>query len=103
MNRIQRLLLGGLVIVAVVALGLVALALILPAPAAASPAATDLTWQVIASGGQTVSSPSYTLLSTAGQPVAGPSSSTSYSLLSGYWQTFQAAVREIFLPIQLAD
>lgn len=103
MNRWKRLLLGGLAVVAVIAVALVALALVLPAPAAASPTATDLSWQVIASGGQTVSSSSYTMLSTAGQPVAGPASSTNYSLLSGYWQSFQAAIREIFLPIVLAD
>jgi hypothetical protein len=102
MNRWKRLLLRGLIVMAVVAVGLVALALVLPGPAAAAPTATDLSWQVIAGGGQTVSSPSYTLLSTGGQPIAGPASSSSYSLLSGYWQSFQAAIRELFLPIQLA-
>lgn len=103
MNRRRRLLLGGLAVVAVLAVGLVALALIMPAPATAAPTAPDLTWQVLASGGQTVSSPSYTMLSTAGQPVAGPSSSANYTLVSGYWQSFQAAIRELFLPIVLAD
>ena len=34
----------------------------------AAPAATDLSWKVIASGGATMSSPNYTMLSTAGQP-----------------------------------
>lgn len=101
MNRWKRLLMGGLVAVAILAVAMVALALVLPAPAAAAPAATDLTWQVVASGGQTMTSTSFSMLSTAGQPVVGPSSSASYSLLSGYWYGIQAAIREIFLPIIL--
>ncbi|MEZ4519427.1 MAG: hypothetical protein R3C44_22235 [Chloroflexota bacterium] len=103
MNQWKRLLLGGLVLLIIGGLGLVMLALVLPAPAAAAPAASDISWQVIASGGQTVSSSSYTMLSTAGQPIAGPASSSSYSLLSGYWQTFQEAIRQLLLPIVLAD
>lgn len=103
MNRWKRLLLGGLLVVVVVFVGAVALAILLPAPAAAAPTATDLTWQVVASGGQTMSSTSYTMLSTSGQPVAGPASSSSYSLLSGFWQSFQAAIQEIFLPVIVGD
>lgn len=101
MNRWKRLLLGGLVVAAILALGLVALALVLPAPVAAAPTGYDLTWQVLASGGQTMSGTSYTMMSTAGQPVVGPASSAHYSLLSGYWQSLQAAIRDIFLPIVL--
>jgi hypothetical protein len=69
----------------------------------AAPAATDLSWQVIASGGQTMSSASFTLMSTAGQPVAGPAGSSGFSLLSGYWQSFQAAVRSLFLPFSIGS
>jgi len=63
-----------------------------------APTATDLTWQVVAAGGQTMSSSSYTLLSTAGQPVAGTASGGSYTVLSGYWYGFQEFVRTLLLP-----
>lgn len=46
----------------------------------------DVTWNVVGSGGTTMSSSSYTLLSTTGQPIAGPAASDSYTLHSGYWQ-----------------
>ena len=65
----------------------------------AAPAATDLSWKVIASGGATMSSPNYTMLSTAGQPVTGTSSSANYAVLSGYWYGFQEFVRTLFLPL----
>jgi len=55
-----------------------------------------ISWDVIASGGTTMSGSSYTMLSTTGQAVAGPSSGTEYTLLSGYWQKF---ISEILLPI----
>lgn len=64
----------------------------------AAPTATDLSWQVVAGGGQTMSSSSYTLLSTAGQPVAGTASGGNYSVLSGYWYGFQEFVRTLLLP-----
>ncbi|MBK8909205.1 MAG: hypothetical protein IPM60_15385 [Rhodospirillales bacterium] len=44
----------------------------------AAPAANSVTWQVVASGGQTMSSASYTMMSTAGQPVAGQVSGDNY-------------------------
>lgn len=64
----------------------------------AAPAAAGLNWQVVASGGQTMSSLSYTLLSTTGQPVTGAASGGGYSMLSGYWYGFQEFVRTILLP-----
>lgn len=65
----------------------------------AAPAATGLNWQFIASGGATMESASFTMLSTTGQPVAGMTSGTNYSVLSGYWYGFQEFVRNVFLPI----
>lgn len=70
----------------------------------AAPAATDaysITWKVIASGGATMSSPSYTMMGTVGQPVTGTSASSNYSVLSGYWYGFQELIRTLFLPIVL--
>ncbi len=92
----KRLVLIVLVIGLLLFVGAVVAALALE-PAA--PAATDLSWQVIASGGATMSSSSYTLLSTTGQPVAGAAGGANYSLLSGYWYGFQEFVRTVLLPI----
>ena len=64
----------------------------------AAPAATALSWQVIASGGQTMSSSSYTMMSTAGQPVAGAAEGANHTLLSGFWYGFQETVRRLLLP-----
>lgn len=93
MRRSTRLILIGLALLVLLFAVAVVAALALPA----APAAYDLSWQVLASGGTTMSSGNYTMLSTAGQPVAGPASSSGYSLLSGYWQSFQAVVQEFFL------
>lgn len=94
MRNWKRLAVVGSVIVLLLAVAVVALAL---EPSA--PAATDLTWHVIASGGQTMSSGSYSVLSTVGQPVTGPSASDNYNVLSGYWYGIQEFLRNIFLPI----
>ncbi|UCC53231.1 MAG: hypothetical protein JSV68_04530 [Anaerolineaceae bacterium] len=64
-------------------------------------AAFDLSWDVVASGGRTMSSDSFILLSTTGQPVVGDSASASYSLLSGYWAGVVDFVEEVLLPIVL--
>lgn len=105
MRQWKRLMLGGALILGVVLAAAMVLALVLPAPAAAAPAALDaydITWDVVASGGATMSSSSYTMMSTAGQPVAGgPASSAGYSLYSGYWYAFQGFVRQLFLPLVL--
>lgn len=95
-RRWKRLVLIGAVILLLLFAGAVVAALALE-PAA--PAAADLSWQVIAAGGATMSSSSYTLLSTTGQPVAGAVSGANHSLLSGYWYGFQEFVRTVLLPI----
>ncbi|HBY97019.1 MAG TPA: hypothetical protein DEP84_24245 [Chloroflexi bacterium] len=55
-------------------------------PLMASPS-FDLSWDVVeAGGGNTMTSVSFTLLSTTGQPaITNELSSTSYKLISGYW------------------
>ena len=45
-------------------------------------------WQVISSGGTDGSSANYHLKGTAGQTAAGPGTSGSYMLYSGFWQDF---------------
>jgi hypothetical protein len=53
-------------------------------------AGEEINWDVIASGGGTMSSTNFVMDGTIGQTVAGPSSSTSYLLNSGFWQDFAA-------------
>jgi len=60
-------------------------------------ASYDLTWDVVASGGDTLTSSSYKLMATVGQPALGTITSTSYNLKSGYW--LLDLIRRIFLPI----
>jgi hypothetical protein len=58
-----------------------------------------MTWDVFASGGTTMSSTHYRMLSTAGQPLTAVSTSTNRSLKSGYWYGLQDVVRRLFLPL----
>jgi len=51
-------------------------------------AGEQINWDVIASGGGTMSSANFVLDGTIGQTVAGPSSSASFALNSGFWQNF---------------
>lgn len=51
-------------------------------------AGEQINWDVIASGGGTMSSANFVLDGTIGQTVAGPSSSASFVLNSGFWQNF---------------
>jgi hypothetical protein len=105
MRTWKRLSFSVLIVLMLVFAGAVAVALATPLTQESPAAAEDfqLTWQVLAEGGQTMSSGSYRMLSTAGQPITGPASSESYSLLSGYWNAFQAAVQRVLLPIIIAD
>ena len=45
----------------------------------------QIDWYVIASGGGEMSSPSYNINGTIGQPIVGTSSSASYIIESGFW------------------
>ncbi len=55
---------------------------------AAPRAGEQINWDVIASGGGTMSSANFVLDGTIGQTVAGPSTSTNFNLNSGFWQDF---------------
>ncbi len=59
----------------------------------------NLSWNVVANGAATMSSTSYTLLSTSGQPIAGESASVSYSLTNGFWADLRTFISDIFLPV----
>lgn len=79
------------------------LPLLVAPPAAARIGVSDLSWNVVASGGQTMSSASYTLDGTLGQPTAGEAGSGRYALLGGYWTEVGAALKTIFMPLVRAD
>lgn len=99
MRRRTKIILGLLLLIVLVGgIGVVSAMTWTPA-SAGQPALVQegpVNWDVIASGGTTMSSSSFILLSTTGQPVAGPSSGTDHTLLSGYWQAF---VDKVLLPI----
>jgi ABC-type nitrate/sulfonate/bicarbonate transport system permease component len=90
-----------LLVTAVILLGWIILTLSVPRTAAGPQAVQtfDLSWNAVANGGTTMSSSSYTLLSTSGQPVTGESAGAGYTLISGYWTGLRTFISEIFLPI----
>jgi hypothetical protein len=55
--------------------------------------------EVIASGGQTSSSASYTVMSTLGQPAVGSGGSQTYNLCSGYWCDTSIPNLHTYLPV----
>lgn len=68
-------------------------------PALAETNSYDLTWWTVDSGGAiNLTSGSYTLSGTAGQPDTGEFSKGDYDLLSGFWAGIQAYLRN-FLPL----
>ena len=101
MKRWKQIAVVGLVLVAVLVIAGSALALSAPraviGPQAV--AAYDISWDVVASGGTTMSSGSYTMLSTSGQPAVGQSAAASYTVQHGYWTNFLAAIEDLLLPI----
>jgi hypothetical protein len=90
MNK-RRMLVG--VAVLLVVLLLVSIA------SAQSSTSYSLAWYALAGGGGRVTSASYAMNSTVGQAAVGLSGSTSYSLLSGYWQNWPDYI--VFLPLIL--
>lgn len=63
----------------------------------------SFTWDVVGSGGTTMSSASYTVLSTSGQAAVGETSSTGFTLQSGYWAGIKEWIYEIFLPLLMKN
>ena len=83
-------------LVAVLVLAVAVFAALAMEPAAADGFGID--WKVLASGGTTMSSASYTMMSTTGQPATGLSAGPNYSVYSGYWYGFMDVVRNLFMP-----
>ena len=59
-------------------------------------------WSVVAGGGNTMSSASYTLKSTVGQPVVGSFSGPSYTVHNGFWQSVFNTIKT-YLPLILEE
>lgn len=59
---------------------------------------SNISWSVVAGGGNTMSSANYTLKSTVGQPVIGNFSSASYEVANGFWQSIFNTLKT-FLPL----
>jgi hypothetical protein len=76
-----------------------------PQPETSSPmeimgtsASYQLIWDVNADGGTTMSSSSYTMMSTIGQPVAGEMANSNYTLQNGFWYGVFRMFK-VFLPL----
>lgn len=97
----------ALVVVGVLLIGAVALLAFSVVSAVAEPLPDSpnfsFTWDVVGSGGTTMSSASYTVLSTSGQAVVGETSSTGYTLQSGYWTGIKEWIYKIFLPLVMKN
>jgi hypothetical protein len=63
----------------------------------------SLNWEVISSGGNIMTSESYSFSSTSGQVVISQSSSSSFIMHSGYWVPFKEATTRVFLPLLMRD
>jgi hypothetical protein len=58
----------------------------------------DLDWNVVGTGGGTISSPQFTVSSTIGQPTIGSMTSSHFEVYTGYWCWFDY-IASVFLPI----
>jgi ABC-type nitrate/sulfonate/bicarbonate transport system permease component len=97
-----RKLLAGSVLIAILGLLFMTAAVALAQPGPAEPAepqAFGLTWDVVASGGTSMSSAHYIMQSTAGQGVVGQSSSVGFGLHSGYWYGIRNYINRVFMPM----
>jgi hypothetical protein len=79
---------------------LLALLALATVPVLAEPSASyDISWWTVDGGGATgLTSGSYTLSGTAGQPDAGSLSSGDYDLAGGFWAALLEKL-EVFLPL----
>jgi len=83
---------------------LVGLLVSLGGASAQTSASFNLEWHVIGGGGETVSSASYVVNSTAGQGAASPPTSVSanYVVCAGYW-CGNFLTLDVFLPVALKN
>jgi len=68
------------------------------APLASSPS-YQLNWDVVANGGSTMQSTSFTMYSTTGQNVTTTMSGSTYTMKNGFWHGVYEKLYDIFLPI----
>ena len=79
--------------------GLLVALLLVSIASAQSSTNYSLSWYALAGGGGRAASTNYAMDGTVGQAAVGLSSSTSYRMLSGYWQNWPDY--RIFLPLIL--
>ena len=93
----KRTLLLGLAVL------LVALLLVGAAMAQIS-AGFDLSWYVLAGGGEEAAGTDYALVGTLGQWVVGPSAGVDYDVNSGYWSAVSSlSGYTVYLPLLLCN
>jgi hypothetical protein len=85
-----------------VALAIVLVLVLVNMSGAASSTQYAVDWDHAGTGGASMSSSTYRLSGTAAQPVTGISTSSTYSLCTGYWCGTDAHY-PIYLPVILCD
>jgi hypothetical protein len=86
----------------IVALTIVLLLVLVSMSSAGNSAQYAIEWDVVSAGGTPMTSSSYGLAGTVGQPAQGISSSSNYVLCAGYWCGVSVDYT-IYLPIVLRD
>lgn len=71
---------------------------VLQMPMASSPS-YQLNWDVVANGGSTMQSTSFTLYSTTGQNVTKTMTGSTYTLENGFWHGVFENIYKVFLPL----
>lgn len=87
-------------LVAVVSL---VLCLLVGSVAAQTSTTYDLSWHVIAGGGETMTSATFTVHATAGQGIIGPTGSSTYQVGAGYWYGVVGGAYAAYLPLVLRN
>ena len=88
--------------VKIVVLTVVLLLVLVSMSSAGSSNQYAIEWDVAGAGGAPMTSSTYGLVGTIGQPAQGISSSSSYVLCAGYWCGI-AADYSLYLPLTLSD
>ena len=86
----------------IVALTVVLFLVLVSTSSAGSSTQYAIEWDVVSAGGTPMTSSTYGLVGTIGQPAQGVSSSSSYVLCAGYWCGIDADYK-IYLPFVLND
>lgn len=86
----------------IAALTIVLLLVLVSTSSAGSSTQYAIEWDVASAGGTPMSSSTYGLQGTIGQPAQGTSSSSNYVLCAGYWCGIDADYT-IYLPLILRD